>query len=109
MKIAKGIKFINVNNICSGSSTTIQALGNPAGGTYSWTGPNSFSSTMQSPSISPTSNSIYTVSYSLNGCPTTDTVNVFIKPLPPIIITVNLYFFKHSIYAALLFLKAPKF
>lgn len=62
---------------------------------WSWTGPASFTSTLQSPTISPASlanSGTYTVTTTHNGCPavtsTTDiTVNSFIPPTPTVTAT----------------------
>lgn len=56
------------------------------GGSYSWTGPNSFSSTAQIPVISPVNMSTdagtYTVTVTVAGCVTSANTTVIITPLP---------------------------
>lgn len=54
--------------------------------TFSWSGPNSFSSTLQNPKTGNSSSSLssgnYIVTMTLNGCVSTDTTVVTVKPLP---------------------------
>ncbi len=73
------------NSYCSGSSIGLFGSG---GGTYSWTGPGSFSSTQQNPSI-PNSTSANAGTYTLvvtdaNGCVNTDTAQVIINQTPSV-------------------------
>ncbi|MFN3852669.1 MAG: hypothetical protein ACK4NY_24790, partial [Spirosomataceae bacterium] len=67
-------------------NTTLNLTGNgTTGSTYSWTGTNGFNSTLQNPSISnttPVMSGIYTLTVTLNGCTTTATTSVNVKPLP---------------------------
>jgi hypothetical protein len=76
--------------VCSGSTLNLTASG---GGTYSWSGPNSFSSTLQNPSIANVTSAaagVYTVTVTgTNGCTATATVSVSIKPLPSVTIGSN--------------------
>ncbi|MGZ4055752.1 MAG: DUF7948 domain-containing protein, partial [Bacteroidia bacterium] len=73
--------------VCSGSTINLSSAG---GGTYSWTGPNSFTSTSQNPNImnatiADAGNYIVTVS---NGtCTDTAMVAVVVNPAPSIITT----------------------
>jgi len=68
---------------CSGS---ILSLSSSGGTSYSWTGPNSFTSTSQNPSISNVTTSAsgtYTVTVSnASGCVATATTNVTVNALP---------------------------
>lgn len=60
----------NNGPICAGQTLNLTATGD-AGDTYSWTGPNSFSSTNQNPSISGATTAAggtYTVTRTMNGC-----------------------------------------
>lgn len=59
---------------CSATSATLTATASASGATYSWTGPNSFTSTAQSPVV--TAGGTYTVTASLNGCTATASVVV---------------------------------
>ncbi|RYY88664.1 MAG: PKD domain-containing protein, partial [Chitinophagaceae bacterium] len=57
--------------ICSGSNLQLSISAPLAGGSYNWTGPNSFSSTQQAPQIAGASvaaTGIYTVTVTLAGC-----------------------------------------
>jgi len=72
--------------ICVGSALNLTAS-NVAGATYSWTGPNGFTSTLQNPTIpaaSAAAAGVYTViatqAASCSSC--TTTVNVVINPIP---------------------------
>ncbi len=64
---------------CVGNTLSLNSSG---GGTYVWSGPNNFSSSLQNPSlniISATANGIYTVTATnANGCSSTATTNVTI-------------------------------
>lgn len=56
--------------VCEGAATNFTAS-NVAGATYSWSGPNGFSSTLQNPTISATTAAAagtYTIVATLNGC-----------------------------------------
>ncbi|MGD0710233.1 MAG: gliding motility-associated C-terminal domain-containing protein [Bacteroidales bacterium] len=70
--------------LCSGS--TLNLTSGPSGGTsYSWSGPNSFSSSSQNPSISAITtagNGTYTVTVTDNGCSSTATTSVTIHQSP---------------------------
>lgn len=73
--------------ICAGSTLNLTASNIP-GATYSWVGPNSFSSTLQNPSISNATiaaTGTYTVyAVSVAGCVSAPaTVNVVVNPIPP--------------------------
>jgi gliding motility-associated-like protein len=75
--------------ICSGSNVNLTGLG---GGTYSWSGPGSYTSAVQNPIIS-NSSTAGTGTYTLvvtdpNGCINSDTANVTINqtPLPAVTI-----------------------
>ncbi len=65
------------SEICAGSSVTLTATG---GGTYLW---NPGGATTSSITVSPTSNSSYTVIVTAaNGCTANATANVFVNPVP---------------------------
>jgi gliding motility-associated-like protein len=74
---------VNSPTICNGSDTLLTATPSTAGGTYSW---NPGAATTQSITVNPTSNTSYTVTYSLNGCSNTGTGTVTVNPVP----TVNI-------------------
>lgn len=66
--------------ICSGSSGTITATPSQAGGSYLWS---PGGQTTNSITVSPTSNSAYSVTYTLNGCTSTSyTSNVSVVTAP---------------------------
>ncbi len=71
--------------ICAGSTLNLTAS-TISGATYSWTGPNSFSSTLQNPSIvnaTTAASGIYTVTVNLNGCSSSPaTTSVTVNPIP---------------------------
>lgn len=69
--------------ICVGSNVTLTA-NTGTGLTYSWTGPNGFSSTSRTPVIvAPTSNGTYIVSVkNTSNCTSTASTIVYVKPLP---------------------------
>ena len=71
---------------------------NASGGTsYNWSGPASFSSSAQSPTIADAlqaNSGIYTVTVSYNACSTTATTNVVINGLDPCVRLVDYYYNK---------------
>lgn len=80
-----------VNNpiVCVGQNIDL-GVNTTAGATYSWSGPSSYTSIAQNPTIAPAavSNSgIYTVTVTGAGCTATDTINVTVVSNPTI--TVN--------------------
>jgi len=73
--------------VCSG--TTIQ-LNTNAQGTYSWTGPNGFSSSLQNPTIpnaTAANAGTYTVTVNMGGCIGTASTAVTINPSPTVSVT----------------------
>jgi gliding motility-associated-like protein len=80
----------NNGAICAG--TTLQLTGpSVTGATYSWTGPNGFSSSSQSPSIlnaTTAASGTYSLTVSMNGCVSTaGTTNAIVNAIPSITIT----------------------
>ncbi|MBI3501119.1 MAG: PKD domain-containing protein [Bacteroidetes bacterium] len=75
----------NNSPICSGSTLSLTAS-TITGATYSWNGPNGFSSTLQNPTIASASTSdagTYTVNATVSGCTSTDaTTSVTINQTP---------------------------
>ena len=66
--------------VCSGQTLGLYSTFSPTGGTYNWTGPLGFTSTMQNPSIPgvpTTAAGVYSVSETLNGC-TSDTATMMV-------------------------------
>jgi hypothetical protein len=70
---------------CAGSTLTLSTP-TVTGATYSWTGPNSFSSTQQNPSIPNATSAVsgtYSVTVTVNGCPSAaGTTAVAVNPTP---------------------------
>ncbi len=80
------------NNLCSGSTLTLQAINNsPGAPTYSWSGPNGFISTSQNPvitGITTAASGTYSVTITIASCvslPGTITVVVDSTPVIPVI------------------------
>ncbi|WP_159102740.1 DUF11 domain-containing protein [Flectobacillus major] len=78
--------------VCLGSTVDLTVASTPAGASYSWSGPNSFASTLQSPRVSASAtNAIvgtYTVTLTdVNGCIATATTSVGIYAAPLVAIT----------------------
>ncbi len=70
--------------VCEGSTIYLSATATPAG-TFSWTGPNSFTASVQNPSIGNADLSTdgdYIVTSTLNGCIGRDTTTVQVKVRP---------------------------
>ncbi|MFY7908867.1 MAG: 3-coathanger stack domain-containing protein [Emticicia sp.] len=69
---------------CTGTTLSFNSVAEMT--SYAWTGPNSFSSSVQTPSISnvtAAANGVYTLTVTnLNGCSASATTNVTINPLP---------------------------
>lgn len=81
----------NGNVVCTG--TTINLLGT-GGGTYSWNGPNGFSSNNQNPQINnaqPITSGIYslTVTDNTTNCTEMDTVLISVAPTPSLVAIAN--------------------
>ncbi len=80
----------NTSPICSGQSLSFGAIPNPAGAnySYSWTGPNNFTSTIQNPTIpSPSilAAGTYTVTLTVPNCGTVNaTTTVTVNPGPTV-------------------------
>jgi hypothetical protein len=70
--------------VCAGSVLNLSAV-NITGATYSWSGPNGFSSGIRTPQINPATTQaqgIYTAVISSGGCSTSAQTNVFINASP---------------------------
>lgn len=78
----------NNSPLCSGQTLSLTAS-NITGATYSWSGPNSYTSTLQNPTLAGISTSdagVYSVNATVNGCTGsagTTTVSVNPTPAPP--------------------------
>jgi hypothetical protein len=78
----------NSGAVCPGGTVTLAATG-PAGATYTWYGPNNYTSTQQNPvlaNISLAMAGVYTVQVSVatGPCPATASTTVALNPAPPI-------------------------
>jgi hypothetical protein len=81
-----GKAWYDETTACTGSTLHLYASG---GGTYQWSGPGGFSSTLQNPTranVNSSHSGIYTVTVTglFGGCTSTFAVNVQIRPLPTI-------------------------
>jgi len=78
--------------ICAGETLLLTSSSTTPNVTYSWTGPGSYTSNTQNPSISSTTTTMsgdYIVTATLNGCVSKDTVTVEVKPLPTAVTASN--------------------
>lgn len=84
--IVNPVPTVNVANdvICEGQNTTLTAVPDLTGGTYSW---NPGGQTTNSINVSPNSTTTYSVTYTLNGCQASDNATVTVNPQPT---TLNL-------------------
>jgi hypothetical protein len=78
----------NSGAVCPGSTVTLAATG-PAGATYTWTGPNNYTSTQQNPvlaNITTAMAGVYTVRVAVptGPCPGLASTTVTLNPAPPI-------------------------
>jgi gliding motility-associated-like protein len=88
-----------VNPVCENESVYFSASSAGVGATYSWAGPNGFTSNLLSNNINNitlASAGNYILTTTKNGCIDVDTVNVAVKPLPNTQITAVLPFCKFS-------------
>ncbi len=78
--------------ICEGDTLTFTATSGTSGASYFWSGPNSFSTTVQNPVImnaTSLASGVYTVVVSLGACTVSATISATVTPTPPIGITSN--------------------
>jgi gliding motility-associated-like protein len=75
---------VNSETICSGNSVVLTATASTTGGTYSWT---PGGQTTQSISVNPSSQTIYTVAYTVSGCSATAVSTVAINASPTASVT----------------------
>ncbi len=79
--------FVTSSNspICSGSSINLSST-SLTGSTYSWTGPNGFSSSIQNPILTSSTVAMsgsYSLMVTTNGCSTTNSLDVVVNTTPP--------------------------
>ncbi len=70
--------------VCAAAPLNLTAISN-IGVSYSWTGPNGYTSALQNPTITNTplgAAGVYTAKATLNGCSTTGTTTVVVNPIP---------------------------
>ncbi|MCW3123312.1 MAG: hypothetical protein JWQ38_2804, partial [Flavipsychrobacter sp.] len=82
------VSITNNSPICYGVGNTIIVNATPyvPGETFSWTGPNGFTSVLQNNTITPivdADTGVYTVNVDLNGCTNSATAHVVYAPIPP--------------------------
>lgn len=70
----------NTGPYCAGGTIQLNGTG---GGTYSWSGPNGFTSTLQNPTLPATAAAagVYTLTTNLSGCIATATTTVAVNPV----------------------------
>ncbi|MBK8444978.1 MAG: T9SS type A sorting domain-containing protein [Sphingobacteriales bacterium] len=67
---------VNAQITCTNATVTLSGSSSTIGVTYSWTGPNGFTSAAQNPSVSVAGTYTLTVTNPTNGCSSTDAVTV---------------------------------
>lgn len=92
--VVRPVKPVASNNgpLCTGSTLNLTANSSTSGVTYKWTGPASFSSALQNPSITSvtTANSgAYIVAARLYGCVSKDTTTVSVSSVSATSLTAN--------------------
>lgn len=78
--------------ICSGDTLNLFSSSSTSGISYSWTGPNGYTSSLQNPIVAnstATMTGIYTATASLNGCASSDTTAVLVKQAPAAVTLSN--------------------
>lgn len=74
------------DTICNGNQAIITALGNST--SYLWSA-NAGSATTSTVSVSPTTNTNYTVTGSLAGCANKQTINIIVNPVPTLTVSAG--------------------
>jgi gliding motility-associated-like protein len=77
----------NTGPYCAGGTIQLNASGGTTGSTYSWTGPNGFSSSLQNPTISSATSAnagVYNLTVTSTGCSATATTTVVVNPIPTV-------------------------
>jgi gliding motility-associated-like protein len=76
---------VNSGPVCSGTTVQFSATATTPGVTYSWSGPNGYTSALQNPvinNIAANAGGIYTVTVSLSGCSSSATTTVVVNATP---------------------------
>src|SRR5690606_5252249 len=71
--------------LCEGEPLNLTGATTTTGVTYGWTGPNSYTSGSQNPTITNTTTAMsgnYIVTATLDGCSSSATTTVLVKPMP---------------------------
>ncbi|MES2702840.1 MAG: gliding motility-associated C-terminal domain-containing protein [Bacteroidota bacterium] len=79
-------------SICEGDTLKLFSFSNTAGVTYSWTGPDAFTSTLQNPmilNVTTAATGLYQVTAHLGLCNTSTIITVTITATPPLTATSN--------------------
>ena len=73
-------------SICANTPLVLNV--NATGGTYAWSGPNTFTSTLQNPTVNSLATTgmtgTYSITVTLNGCTASSSVSATVKPLPTV-------------------------
>lgn len=83
--IPAGVTASSNSPICDGSNLVFSGSSTTSGVAYKWTGPNTFTSTTQNPTITSAGTfaaGVYSLTASLNGCEASTNTTVQIKPIP---------------------------
>ena len=76
--------------VCAGTTASLSAT--VAAGTYAWTGPNSFSSALQNPTIpaaTPAASGTYNFSVTVSGCTSSSTIYLPVDASPTVTVTAS--------------------
>lgn len=80
----------NNGPVCAGETIMLAAASTTGGASYSWIGPNSYTSSLQNPTIGNSTTSMsgtYTATTTLDGCSSSATTSVTVKPMPTAVTT----------------------
>lgn len=96
--------FQPITAVCSGNTLILNATSTTPGVSYSWAGPNSFSSNLQNPTI-PNATILatgnYTVTVSKNNCTATSAISATVNPTPPGPGVMDVHYCKDAMAVAL--------
>ncbi len=87
LKVLPVVTATSTTPVCSGTSFSLSALPDSATETFSWTGPNGFTSTLEFPVVTPawvSTGGIYKVVTSLRGCFDSGTVFAIVDSTPAV-------------------------
>lgn len=80
----------NNGPVCAGETIMLAAASTTGGASYSWSGPNGFASSLQNPTIGNSTTAMsgtYTATATLDGCSSSATTSVIVKPMPTAVTT----------------------